>query len=165
MEQNTATYSAALNKATAYCARGEKCEKEVEEKLYAWGVDRADAVRIIEYLTENRYVDNRRYAQAYASDKFRFNHWGRRKIATMLYAKGIDREWVDEALAAIDSERYFDVLTGLLKAKARTIGTGDRYRTRSSLFAFAANRGFEPDLINMALDITESGTPVQSNDE
>lgn len=40
MEQNTATYSAALNKATAYCARGEKCEKEVEEKLYAWGVDR-----------------------------------------------------------------------------------------------------------------------------
>lgn len=146
------TYKEALAKATAYCAKGEKSESDVIDKFHTWGVAGDDIQPIMDYLRNERYVDNSRFARAYALDKFRFNRWGRKKIAMMLSSKGIDKQIIGEALEVIDDGKYLEILATVLDEKNRTLSEPDTYRRRSKLFAFAMQRGFEPELIWAAIE-------------
>lgn len=151
------TYEEALAKATAYCARSEKSESDVMEKFYTWGMEEGDRQKIMEYLRSERYVDNSRFAEAYVRDKFRFNRWGRKKIAMMLASKGISRTVISEALEIIDDEAYFETLQALLQEKSRTIKDTDTYQRSSKLFAFAMQRGFETGLIKLVIENIGNG--------
>lgn len=147
----TPDYNKHLSRAMAYCAKGEKCEHDVAEKLQEWGADASDIQPIIDHLVEERFVDNARYARAYANDKLRFNQWGRRKISIMLASKRVDRADIDAALTALADDVYYQALVDLLTAKARATKFDDPYRLRMTIFAHAVRRGFEPSLINEAL--------------
>lgn len=146
------TYEKALSKAMAYCAKGEKSEQEVKDKLTQWETQPTHIEPILHHLRTEHYIDNTRYAHAYTSDKLRFNQWGRHKIAAMLHTKGIARDQITQAIDNIDQEQYYTTLTQLLTAKNRTIKEPDQYKRRNTLFAYAARRGFEPTLINQALN-------------
>ena len=102
--------SVLLNKAATYASRCEHCESEVREKLASWGATDEEVEAIIEYLVEERYIDNQRYANSYAKDKFRFNHWGKYKISMMLRSKDIDSDTIEEAINQIEEEEYLEKL-------------------------------------------------------
>ena len=131
---------------TALCARCEQAEGDLRKKLRDWGINSSDSNTMIERLKAERYLDNERYARAYCRDKLRFNGWGRIKIAYMLKGKGIEREFIDAALADIDEEQYLAILNEALAAKAKTLGSKSEEQIRASLLRFAASRGFEPAL-------------------
>jgi len=131
---------------TTLCARCEQAEGDLRKKLCDWGINPSDSNAIIERLKAERYLDNERYARAYCRDKLRFNGWGRIKIAYMLKGKGIEREFIDAALADIDEEQYLAILNEALAAKAKTLGSKSEEQIRASLLRFAASRGFEPAL-------------------
>ena len=118
----------------------------MRKKLRDWDINPSDSNAIIERLKAERYLDNERYARAYCRDKLRFNGWGRIKIAYMLKGKGIEREFIDAALADIDEEQYLAILNEALAAKAKTLGSKSEEQIRASLLRFAASRGFEPAL-------------------
>ena len=128
------------------CARCEHAEGDLRKKLREWGIATRDADAIIARLKQERYLDNERFARAYCRDKLRFNGWGRIKIAYMLKGKGIEQEFIDEALAQIDDEQYASILNEALEAKARTLNDKGPQQVRASLLRFAASRGFEPAL-------------------
>lgn len=128
------------------CARCEHAEGDLRKKLREWGIGTRDADAIISRLKQERYLDNERFARAYCRDKLRFNGWGRVKIAYMLKVKGIEQEFIDEALAQIDDEQYASILNEALEAKARTLNDKGPQQVRASLLRFAASRGFEPAL-------------------
>ena len=121
-----------LNKAATYASRCEHCESEVREKLVAWGGSNEEVDEIIEYLIEERYVDNQRYANSYAKDKFRFNHWGKYKISMMLRSKDIESEFIEEALGQIDDEEYLEKLQQILKDKLRSLKYSSEYEKRAN---------------------------------
>ena len=86
------------------------------------------------------------------SDKFRFDHWGKIKIAYALRAKGIDDALIDEAFdEKIDPEEYLQACVELLSAKLRTMDLPLSQTDRVRLFRFAAQRGFESFVITRAL--------------
>ena len=141
-----------LNKAAIYASRCEHCESEVRGKLLGWGGSEGEADEIITYLTEERYIDNQRYANSYAKDKFRFNHWGKYKISMKLRSKDIESETIEEALDQIDEEEYLEKLQQILRDKLRSLKYSSEYEKKGKLFKFAQSRGFESSAISKVID-------------
>ena len=141
-----------LNKAATYASRCEHCESEVREKLLIWGGTSEETDEIIAYLIEERYIDNQRYANSYAKDKFRFNHWGKYKISMMLRSKDIESETIEEALDQIDEEEYLEKLQQILKDKLRSLKYSSEYEKKGKLFKFAQSRGFESSAISKVIN-------------
>jgi regulatory protein len=141
-----------LNKASTYASRCEHCESEVREKLLIWGGTSEETDEIIAYLIEERYIDNQRYANSYAKDKFRFNHWGKYKISMMLRSKDIESETIEEALDQIDEEEYLEKLQQILRDKLRSLKYSSEYEKKGKLFKFAQSRGFESGAISKVID-------------
>jgi len=95
-----------LNRFAALCSRSEKCEYDAHEYMLSHGASEQDATLAVEYLTTNQFVDNARYADAFAADKFRFAKWGAHKIAAALRHKRIPSGIIAAALdKAIDPQR------------------------------------------------------------
>ena len=130
-------------KAEAYCSLSEHCKSEVLGKLQQWGASEKTWEAILNHLEKERYVDESRYATFFVRDKYRFNQWGRIKIAQALRMKHIPSACIDEAMEEIDEQEYLNILTSLLKKKVRTIKASNDYERNGKLVRFAAGHGYE----------------------
>ena len=139
----TPEQQAAYSKSSAICSRSETCTSEIQEKLKLWGLNKDDSMAVIDQLKEEKFVDDERFARAYVKDKFRFNQWGRQKIAYMLHSKRISKEIQEIAFEEIEDDNYSDKLLKLLADKEKTIKAKDQYDKRNKLMRFAMSKGFE----------------------
>lgn len=145
------TEKEALCKAAAYCSASEHCRSEVASKLKAWGMSADEQESILQQLVQERYIDESRYARFYVNDKFRFNQWGRTKIAMSLKQKGIASGTYSEWLDAIPEDDYLAVLRELLQAKQRSVKARNEYELNGKLIRFALGRGYEMSAIRRCL--------------
>lgn len=141
----------ALIRCEELCARAERCEHELREKMRAWRIDSRDIDAIINSLVTRRFLDDSRFARAFVRDKYRFARWGRRKIVMTLKQKRIDSDIIDEALEEINQEEYTSILRSLLRAKAAHMERPLSYDDRMKLLRFAVARGFETQLVSSLL--------------
>lgn len=126
------------------CSRREYCRQDIMKKvLAALGGDADEAGRIMDRLVEEKYIDDLRYASAFARDKSSIAGWGTTKIRYMLAAKGIDRETIAAALQEVDEGKASDRLEKLLSAKVRSLK--DDPQCRMKLLRFALGRGYQYD--------------------
>lgn len=132
-----------LYKLAAKCSTSEQCLSDIEAKLAKYDLPDEEKTRIIRHLVEEKYIDDRRYAEAFVRDKYRFNKWGRIKIAQGLRMKGIDSETISTAMEAIDETEYLDILRDLIKAKRKSTRGKNDYEINGKLVRFATGRGFE----------------------
>ena len=130
-------------KAEAYCSLSEHCKSEVLGKLQQWGAPEKTWEAILHHLAKECYVDESRYATFFVRDKYRFNQWGRIKIAQSLRMKHIPSACIDEAMEEIDEQEYLNILTSLLKKKVRSIKASNDYERNGKLVRFAAGHGYE----------------------
>lgn len=149
--KRTLTYEQALHKIAALCVHVEKCESDVREKLNSWGISEKEADEIIAYLKKEKFLDNHRFAIAFAKDKFRYNKWGKIKIAYALRNKKISENSITKALSEIDDNDNIDSLTNILNAKLKLLKYKDEYDRKAKLIRFALSRGFEIESINSSL--------------
>ena len=133
----------ALNIAAGICSQKEYCTQEIREKLQKWELSENEITHILASL--------RRFATFYARDKFRFNKWGRQKIAQMLRQKKIEPAIIQEALAQLPPEDYDTTCLSLLQGKLKTLKNDTPLRIKAKLIRFAAGRGFDLDTINRCL--------------
>ena len=139
----------------ALCAQAEHCEQEMRDKMKRWELDETVQNRVINRLTEERYIDNERYARAFVKDKIRYNKWGRRKVQQALWMKRIDTDIQQRVLDEIDEKEYLDVLRPLLKQKRKSIKAENDYELNQKLVRFALSRGFTFDIIRQCLNVDE----------
>lgn len=132
-----------LYKLAARCSVSEQCLSDIETKLAKYDLTEEEKTRIVRHLVEEKYVDDRRYAEAFVRDKYRFNKWGRIKIAQGLRMKGIDSETISTSMEAIDEAEYLDILRDLIKAKRKSTRGKNDYEINGKLVRFATGRGFE----------------------
>lgn len=144
-----------LYKLAARCSVSEQCLSDIEAKLSRYDLTEEEHTRILRHLVEEKYVDDRRYAEAYVKDKYRFNKWGRIKIAQGLRLKGIDNETIKSAMETIDEEEYLSILRDLIKAKRKSTRGTSEYEINGKLIRFATGRGFEFAAIRECLNVTE----------
>lgn len=144
-------YETALSRTAAMCSTSEHCIHELREKMTRWGVEEDDIDRVIDYLVDEKYVDESRFCRAYANDKLRYNHWGRIKISQMLYAMHLGKDDIAQGLDSINEDEYTTILNDVLTQKAKGIKADSDYERNGKLIRFALGRGFEMDLILKAL--------------
>lgn len=149
----------ALAKMQALCARAEHCTFEIALKLSRAGLSRADADDIIAALRRDRFIDDRRYAMAFVSDKVRFARWGTRKIALALRAKHIDSALIAEALAGIAPGQFLSAAVAAARSRFRTPQQPPDFDTRARIYRFLAGRGFDSDTIRRAIGLLSSPDP------
>jgi len=133
------------------CSRREYCRSDVMKKaVAALDGNQSEAARIVDILVEERYVDDLRYASAFARDKSSISGWGSVKISHMLSAKGISRDIIKEALEEIDEEKASSRLDKLLQSKARSLK--DDPQAKLKLLRFALGRGYGYDEVKDIVD-------------
>lgn len=137
------TVQQATNRASALCARSEQAPADIREKLLKWGLSATDAAQVCSQLVQDGFISEQRYARAFVNDRFAFNGWGRIKIAHQLRLKGIPAGVIDEAMLAIDDERYRQRLLDLLRTKWRTVKGREPRAAWAAMMRFAVLRGFE----------------------
>jgi regulatory protein len=137
----------ALGFITQFCSREERCVSEVQKRLNQFGLTENDIAEIIEFLKSEKYIDNQRYANAFVNDKFRFNKWGKYKISMYLKQKHISDECITNAIENIPFDDYKELLLNELQKKMSTLPKASKYENKGKLYRFAAQRGFENDLI------------------
>ena len=145
-----------LYKLAARCSTSEQCLSDVEAKLKRYDLSEEERTRILQYLVEEKYIDDKRYAEAFVRDKYRFNKWGRIKIAQGLRMKGIDNGTVNKAMGVIDETEYLHILRELIKAKRKSIRGKSDYEVNGKLIRFAIGRGFEFAAIRSCMDVDEN---------
>ena len=143
-------YLKVLDRLQAQCSKREYCSSDILRKgLSAFDGDREQASRLLESLIQDRFVDDLRYATAFARDKACLDGWGPVKIAFQLRGKGIDASTVDKALGEVDADKADARMRAVLEAKARTL-KGDP-ELRLKLLKFGLQRGYEYDRLNPAV--------------
>lgn len=141
----------ALEKAKSYCAYQERCQQEVRDKLYEWGQypDKVESI-IAELITEN-FLNEERFATAYAGGKFRIKQWGRIKIKLALKQKKISDYCIKKALAAIDEADYLRTCQHLAEKKAKSVEEKNPLVKKYKVIQYLLGKGYENDTIQNVL--------------
>ena len=141
----------AYAKSEHYCAYQERSQQEVRDKLYEWGL-RADAVEnIISKLISGNFLNEERFAKAYAKGKFNQKGWGKLKIKQGLKFKKVPDVLIKKALQGINDDDYLKALQNVLTKKAYTVVEKDPFKRKYKLQQYALSRGYESDLIGDVL--------------
>jgi regulatory protein len=130
-----------------FCAYRERCSKEVKEKLVKMGATQTQIAALIKWLKDENYLDDARFAQAFARGKFRVNFWGKYKIINELQQRDITSEHIKTALEEIPMEEYQSVLEKLLLKRWKETNKSDIYLKQQKTIAYLAGKGYETDLI------------------
>ncbi|MFC3198036.1 regulatory protein RecX [Parapedobacter deserti] len=146
-KRKTITPQQAKSKAEAYCVYQERSQQEVRDKLYSLGLHKSDVETIITDLIGENFLNEERFALAYAAGRFRMKGWGRHKIKQGLKQKSVSAPLIRAALASLDEQEYRAKLHDLLQAKARTERETHTYKRKHKLLRYALGKGFESELI------------------
>jgi regulatory protein len=150
-KQKTYTPKEALIKAAAYCAYQDRTQQEVRTKLYSYGLEPDAVEEIILRLSQEKMIDEERYAQSYVRGKYGLKRWGRRKITQGLKTKGISEYCIKQGMKEIDPELYEQNLLHLLEKKNATEKEKNPFTRRQKLSYYLMSKGYENDLVQDAI--------------
>ena len=138
---------AAYKAMTQLCARREYCTHDIREKLRARQLTSEEMTTLLERMQQENYINDARYARAFAHDKLRYDGWGRIKIAQALRIKSISERYIQDALDELPEEEYLETLSRVIRSKQRSVKGKTPYETRQKLARSVIARGFEPSLV------------------
>lgn len=143
----------ALEKLMAYCSKMERCEFDVKQKLYFWGIDTKKSQEVLERLKNEGFINNDRYIEAYIRGKYYYNKWGKVKIRFNLKLKGYDENDIVEPLDSFfDNIDYEQMIYEQLDRKNRSLIIDDEYQRKSKLIQFGQSRGYETEISLSCVD-------------
>jgi regulatory protein len=141
----------ALQKLRQYCAYQERSHAEVQQKLWDLGVRRAEHDEIISSLIEEDYLNEERFAIAFAGGKFRMKQWGRRKIIYALKEKKVSEYNIRKALKQLDEEEYEKLLFSLAEKKYSSLKSEQYLVRKKKTIDYLLQKGYEPEMVNDVL--------------
>lgn len=143
----TYTVDEALKRLENYCVYQERCHKEVEEKLVEMRLIPEAKEKIILHLIENNFLNETRFALAFARGKFRIKKWGKQRITRELKLRNISAYNIKAALEQISYDEYEATLNELAQQRLQQITEKNKYKKRKKLADYLLYRGWESDLV------------------
>jgi len=131
----------------ALCSRREYCVDDILSKLHSWGLGETECGRVITLLIREKFIDEKRYAEAFVRDKFRYNKWGKVKIRSILKLKKIPGEIITNALNSIDHDLYKKTLEELLTIHRKSVKSKSPYDLKGKLLRYGLSKGFESEML------------------
>ena len=103
-EKKELTFDEAKDKALRLLEFRSHSERELSDKLKIAGAKEEDIDEILEFCRNYGFLDDRKYAIAKAKDLKNLKKYGKRRIKSELYSKGIDTEYVEEAVSYLEED-------------------------------------------------------------
>lgn len=152
----TMDYDKCLSRLQRLCSKAEYCRSQMYTKaLRDLEGDSDAAKRVVDSLVADRYVDDARYASAFAREKSSIQGWGPVKIRFQLRSKGISDADIASGMSEIEQPKAARKLESVLAAKYRTL-QGDP-QCKLKLLKFALSRGYEYGDVAAAVDSVMKG--------
>jgi regulatory protein len=139
-----------IEKIQSYCLYQERCVNEVKNKLFSLKVSSKSTNDIIEYLIDNDYLNEERYAKMFIQGKLRIKKWGRIKLKYELRLKGIDIKIINKYINQINEEDYIKYFNEFSTNKIKFL-KGSTDQKKRSFINYFTYRGWENDLIYQKL--------------
>ena len=130
-----------------YCAYQERSHQEVRTKLFSYGLFASQVEEQITRLITDGFLNEERFARAFAGGKFRMQKWGKIKIVRALEAHGVSSRCIQRGLTEIDAPAYTRALKSLLSKKLAGTKDENLFSKRQKAANFAIGKGFEPELV------------------
>lgn len=152
MQQKNIGTERALQKIKHYCSYQERSHREVKEKLYSFGLYKDEVESLLSQMIEENYLNEERYAVAFAGGKFKVRQWGRIKIKYELKQKRVSEYCIKKGLASIADEEYKKTLQKLFEEKKELLKKEKEVRNKKQKIRFfLVQKGYEPELISELL--------------
>ncbi len=113
----------------------------------AWGVSSNESQKIVATLTRENFINETRYANAFVRDKFKYNKWGKVKIAVHLKSKKIPTSIINPALDTIDDENYTGLIRDLIAGHKKHLKAKNSYELKAKLLRYGLSKGFENSIL------------------
>lgn len=144
----TYTVDEATKRMEHYCAYQERCHKEVNQKLYEMRMIPEAVEQIIFHLLQHNFLNETRFAQAFARGKFRVKKWGRRRIINELKQRDISSFNIKIALKEIPDDEYFSTFEALAEKRILQLELEKNLQKKRKKFAdYMFYRGWETALV------------------
>jgi len=150
LQRKKLTPEQALQKLKQYCAYQERSHFEVKEKAYSFGLRKTEVEELLSRLIEEDYLNEERFAIAFAGGKFRMKQWGRAKIRYELKQRQVSEYCIRKALGEIHEEDYRKTFLQLAEKKWGSIrGAGvNHFVKMSKTREYLLQKGYGMELIN-----------------
>lgn len=148
----------AVKKIQHYCAYQERSHREVRNKLFDYGLFDSEVDEITSKLIADGFLNEERFAKAFAGGKFRIKKWGKIKIERELEMLGVSKRNIDTGLKEINEFDYQKTLTSLLGKKSKEIKEKDIFHLKDKLARYAITKGYEPALVWTTLNDSSTTT-------
>lgn len=145
--RHQAEWGRAYERATRYLAIRPRSRWEMETYLKRKGYNAKIVRSIKDKLTELGLINDTEFARAWVEYRSHSVTRSRRKIASELIAKRVDREVIDEVMAELSDADDLAKIRNLIERKSRL----SQYQDRQKLLAYLARQGFDYGLIKQAL--------------
>jgi regulatory protein len=138
----------ALAKSYKFCAYQERSQKEVRDKLISFKLENEEIENIIVKLIEENFLNEERFALAYAGGKFRIKHWGKNKIKQSLKQHDVSEYCIKKALSNIKNDEYYLTIEKLVSKKNKELKEEKNRLARArKVLVFMITKGYEHELV------------------
>ncbi len=102
---------------------------------------------IVTHLIQENYLNEERFARAFARGKFRIKKWGRNRIVSELKQRAISKYNIKAALSEIDDNDYLTTFDELAEKRIREIKETHPQKRKKKLVDYLLYRGWESNLV------------------
>ena len=141
------TKEQAFQKLKHFCGYQERCHSEVKEKLFSLGVGKIEREEILAMLIEENYLNEERFAIAFAGGKFRIKQWGRIKIRSELKKRRVSDYCINKALQQINGKEYLQTIRKLATKYSSSLKEETEMIRKKKTIDYLMQKGFEGELV------------------
>jgi regulatory protein len=141
----------------------QKTRRQLADLLAERGVTVDISIRVLDRFEEVRLIDDKQYAEVWVRSRHANRGLARRVLRQELLQKGVDEDYVEEAVAQIDDEDELTRAYQFAKQKLRSMGRLDDAAKRRRLFGALVRRGYESSTASRAINDVISEKPADFN--
>ena len=149
--RKTHTPSQAKPKIEKFCAYQERSHQQVKRKLQGYGLNGMDADILLVELMHANFLNEERFAMAYARGKFKIKGWGKAKIKQGLKREGVGEKLIQQALASLGMDDYLDTLNTLTTKKWPLIKGASHIEKVFKLKRYLVGKGYDFEAIDKVI--------------
>lgn len=146
------TLEEATQKLMRYCTYRERCHKEVKQKLYQLQVQTEYQDEIIVKLISEDFLNEERFANTFAYDKFHLQKWGRYRIRKELEFRQVSEFLIKKALLQIDEEEYLQTFKNQLEKRLKTVSETHPLKKKRKVVDYLLRKGYESNMVYDAIN-------------
>lgn len=126
-----------------------RSEKEIYDRMLQKGYEPSVIANTIHYLKEQRYLNDKDFAEMFIKDKFELNRYGRNRIKTELLKKGVSKKLVNDLMEeVIHPDREYETARELAEKKMKSYQRDSKNAQHRKLSGFLLRRGYSYDIVS-----------------